>query len=643
MGERLENILSVGPIRVQLTDFTVTHCPSAEEALSLLAKRNDFRALVITLEETRSFVLAVLALLPEAIVLCLLNDESAQELPPSERLYCLPTTCKERTISSVINLAFRAEESARQRDIDRFCSLGLGLKSIGRLGSLQDQLSLQLALLADTLGVDGARLFIGDSAEELTLVHTIGKPCEECEERCCEKWAKEAITSVEPIRHLSEDETRRILSLPLVVSGRIHGAIVLLRREPKGVFGERDVAMGRTFCTSLALAVQQNNALVEQEKSWTQLVLRISSLARLDKQASLAQLASRIYQQTSYSLRVITKLLDLMVLKEESEEQRNNLVVLKGETRSIRDTLDEHLQHLPSQHLSLKELSLNRLVDGALSLVKLTVDMTNVELRRHYASATNILTGRESELQLLAVNLILRAIDELGGTGELELRTEARDEDLSLIVAWWRMDERLVEEKKNIDKTLGMGVVTSIVERYSGKLIVAPREKKSGSYEVVLPKNKAAESQAVQRHHDHRRGDIRASLRVLVVDDEKDILFYFRALLENRVQTIVTASDINEALETLKREPFDVMFLDSRMPDTGGISFFKDVLRKDFPDLPVILFTGSEDPRDPYILDAGFYGVLVKPCRGREIFSALEQILRERRTGIANQSFSKIS
>ena len=623
-----------------MAEHSVEHLASAEEALTLLGSGQHFRALIVTIEDSRSFILSALALLPEAIVLCLLDDEAAAELPPVERLYCLPNSSNEGTISAVISLAFRAEERARKRDIDRFCSLGLGLKSIGRLGTLQDQLSLQLALAADTLNVDCAMLYTGNSAAELNLAHSTGAASEE---KSYAKFAKEAAEKAKAVRHRSDDETYRLLALPLIVSGRLLGAVVLVKSLAKGAFGERDVAMGRTFCTSLALAIGQNNALVEQEKSWTQLVLRMCSLARHDKQASLAQLTSRIYRETNYSLRVMKKLLDLMVLKEENEGQRNNLAVLKGEIRSIRETLEEHLQDLPSQHDDLQELSFNKIVDDGLSLVKLTVDLSQVTIRRQYAAANLHLSCRESELQLLVVNLILRAIEELGGEGELELATTLKGETLSFAVSWWRSEARELDANKQMDKALGMGVVTSIVERYKGKLVVAPREKRNGRFEVTLPTSTVSEPQEKQAQRTKGKDGLKAGLRVLVVDDEKDILFYFRALLENRVQTVVTVSDIDEARAILLKESFDVMFLDSRMPGKDGITFYNDVLKKRYPELPVILFNGSEDPRDPYIADAGFYGILVKPCRGREIFSALEQILRDRRSGTVNQSFSSIS
>ena len=632
-------ILTVGvsdDVAGDLTNWQTTAVPDDESALALLEDERDYDAVIVATEDAAPLLTLIVSVLPEAVIVYLADeDKTTPSLPTSEHLYCLPTNCKGTTITSVIQLAFRAEEKARQRDIDRFCSLGLGLKSIGRVGSVEDQLHVLLELVADALIADGAKLFLGEKLDELILSEALGKDCEDCNDTCCYEWAKEAAEHVKVQNIVSPISKTRALALPLIVGGKLGGAIVIIRRMPKSVFDEREVAMARTFCTAIALAMEQNRALVEQEKSWTQLVLRLSNLARLDKQASLSLFAATVQQDNGYSLKVMTKLLDLMVLKEEQEEQRNNLVVLKGECRRIRSALDELYNHLPSQSDEIKTLRLNQIVDDAMALVELTVPLSKVEIRRSLSTTMPSIEGREGELQLLIVNTVLRALECLSGAGELELRTDKSDTHLSFSVQWWRTVEpqeqtNVLDEKESLESlALGMGVVTSIVERYDGSLSVGPREKKSGSYEVRLPISKkeiaSVDGDKIEPSQDFSR----ARLRVLVVDDERDILYYFRALLEKRVQKVATAKNIDVAKTLLSKESFDVMFLDSRMPGADGLAFFNDHLRVKYPELPVVLFTGSEDPRDPIISEAGFYGILAKPCRGREIFSVLETILRE--------------
>ena len=79
---------------------------------------------------------------------------------------------------------------------------------------------------------------------------------------------------------------------------------------------------------------------------------------------------------------------------------------------------------------------------------------------------------------------------------------------------------------------------------------------------------------------------------ILYVDDEEILLDLAQKFLE-RLDTFAVkkASSATEALTFLTSSSFDVIVSDYQMPDTDGIEFLKQV-RKHYPDLPFILFTG---------------------------------------------------
>ncbi len=80
-------------------------------------------------------------------------------------------------------------------------------------------------------------------------------------------------------------------------------------------------------------------------------------------------------------------------------------------------------------------------------------------------------------------------------------------------------------------------------------------------------------------------------LNVLVVDDEavvRDLLRRFLNLLPVRA---VIARDGQEALELAKKEKFDLVFLDIRMPGMNGLEVFSEI-RKIVPGVPCVFMTG---------------------------------------------------
>jgi Fe-S oxidoreductase len=86
--------------------------------------------------------------------------------------------------------------------------------------------------------------------------------------------------------------------------------------------------------------------------------------------------------------------------------------------------------------------------------------------------------------------------------------------------------------------------------------------------------------------------------KILVVDDEPDILIFFRAVLEDNGATVLEAEDGEKALELAKKEKPDLITLDLSMPGKDGGKVF-EAIRKD-PDLAAInvcIITGRPELR----------------------------------------------
>lgn len=80
--------------------------------------------------------------------------------------------------------------------------------------------------------------------------------------------------------------------------------------------------------------------------------------------------------------------------------------------------------------------------------------------------------------------------------------------------------------------------------------------------------------------------------RILVVDDEKKVLFVFRGALRSLGEgyEVVTAADGYEALEKARQQPFDLLMTDLKMPDIDGIDLTREMLAIN-PNLTVIWMT----------------------------------------------------
>ncbi len=82
--------------------------------------------------------------------------------------------------------------------------------------------------------------------------------------------------------------------------------------------------------------------------------------------------------------------------------------------------------------------------------------------------------------------------------------------------------------------------------------------------------------------------------RILVVDDEDALRTVLSSELEGEGYKVASASDGAEAIDILKKDEFDLILLDIKMPNVDGFEVLKFV-KETHPDTKVIMLTGFAD------------------------------------------------
>lgn len=81
--------------------------------------------------------------------------------------------------------------------------------------------------------------------------------------------------------------------------------------------------------------------------------------------------------------------------------------------------------------------------------------------------------------------------------------------------------------------------------------------------------------------------------KILVVDDEQDIIAFLSTLLEDNGYSVRSASNGVEALELVKEDQPDLILLDLQMPEETGTGLYRKLRdKKEFRDIPVIIVSG---------------------------------------------------
>ena len=98
--------------------------------------------------------------------------------------------------------------------------------------------------------------------------------------------------------------------------------------------------------------------------------------------------------------------------------------------------------------------------------------------------------------------------------------------------------------------------------------------------------------------------------KVLLVDDDPDVLMAMSDVLESRGYEVVTARDGEEALDNLMEEKPDLMILDLLMPRMDGFEVYKtlqDPSWSDYSNMPIMILTAVSEgtSRRRYQLETG--------------------------------------
>jgi CheY-like chemotaxis protein/anti-sigma regulatory factor (Ser/Thr protein kinase) len=246
--------------------------------------------------------------------------------------------------------------------------------------------------------------------------------------------------------------------------------------------------------------------------------------------------------------------------------------------------------------------------------------------------------GDPTQLREVVTNLVKNSMDALGKGGHIWVSAATREgkvrvrvqDDGSGIAAEHlpRIFDPFFTTKGDRGTGLGLYLSQQIAERHGGTITVDSRTGQGTIVTLTLPR--APDSNG---HPDASAGPpkpAKAALRVVVIDDDAEVLRPLCAYLRKSGFEVVPASDAREGLQAISKAPPDVVLSDIGMPGMSGI----DLCRKAqelTPSLPVVLMSGWATEIDPLqVRDAGARAVLSKPFAMQQVTELLASLAKSR-------------
>jgi two-component system, NtrC family, sensor kinase len=271
-------------------------------------------------------------------------------------------------------------------------------------------------------------------------------------------------------------------------------------------------ACGYRSCRDLAVAVARGHA--ETNMCWPHLLNQLKDtqegLFQAEKLSSLGQLAASIAHEVNNPLSgvlVYTQLLNKKISNDNfsKEVSLNYLAKMEVEltrsTKLVRNLLDFARQSPPA----LRETDINEVINRALELVAHSAQILHIQVKRQMDRTLPRLMADPDQLQQVAINMVLNAVQAMPAGGTLTLRTSKDDNQIVVEFA----DTGCGISQENMNKLftpffttkkevkgvgLGLAVSYGIIQRHHGKISVKSKEGEGSNFSIHLPINYAEKS-----------------------------------------------------------------------------------------------------------------------------------------------------
>jgi len=180
---------------------------------------------------------------------------------------------------------------------------------------------------------------------------------------------------------------------------------------------------------------------------------------------------------------------------------------------------------------------------------------------------------------------------------------------------------RLVAKSQVAGSGIGMATAKKIVDAHLGTIRASGSPGAGAVFTVTLPNHGAAPAPVASRKHQHAPSD--RKLRMLLVDDDEELLELYKVTLEESFEIRVAASP-KQALQCLMGATFDVVLSDFDMPQQNGAVFLAHMKKNHPQTRRFLMSTLAETQLEKHLAGDVVESFFEKPVDVADLLSELE-------------------
>jgi PAS domain S-box-containing protein len=431
-------------------------------------------------------------------------------------------------------------------------------------------------------------------------------------------------------RLIRELGLKSLMIVPLVHAGRTLGAITFGCAESNHRFGPTDLSLAEELSSVAALAVENARlyrAAQQANRAKDEFLATVSHELRTPLNAMLGW---------AYMLRT-SKMSEEKRIRALETIERN----ARAQSQLIDDLLDVSRIVAGNLRLEPRALDLGTIIETGVDAVRLAAESKNVRIQLLLEDDARHATGDPDRLQQVISNLLSNAVkfNDQGGLVRVELSREGSHAEIRVSDTGAGIEpdflphifERFKQANAKSTRShgglgLGLAIVKHLVELHGGSVSATSAGARQGSsFLVRLPLTAAASRASTPLVGPPSRIVTPAldGLRILVVDDERDVRMLVSGILADHGARVIAAGSVAEALREIAETVPDVLVSDIGMPDEDGYSLIRKVRlltkqsAKGIPAVALTAYARSEDRTRAML--AGFHSHVAKPVEPDEL------------------------
>ncbi|MBT5094372.1 MAG: response regulator [Halobacteriovoraceae bacterium] len=372
------------------------------------------------------------------------------------------------------------------------------------------------------------------------------------------------------------------------------------------------------------------------------------------KFANIGQIASSVAHEVNNPLNILLfnneKLEDFEVSKKIEPEYRRILEAQEKTIKRISDIVKGLQFFAKEKNDALEATDLAAISNSFLILIRGTLKGQQVEIETDFEKQEIFALANAGKVEQIFLNLIQNSKDARISEKPLviKIKISKSGEKISLEFSdnGKGMDQTTLDNvftpyfsTKDMNRESGMGlglsIIKNLVYEMQGQVIVDSTQGVGTSFKFLFDSAPTPPPVLKEEEPVIDKSSDQLPLRVLVVDDEAMLRDLVCERIRSRGHSVYSANDGEEAFKLCKRQKYDAIITDHQMPKMNGITLAQKLRDAENGDeLYIILLSGLSgysNSLERKTKENLFNKIFSKPCRLKDLFSALEEA-KEKRT-----------